>query len=135
MQADVASGRIVNPGTGGIYVKDPSLFSKKGTFQREWGESGGVNGIPDRNGMRDSRDCDLSADGRQPSKVFRPVFLEILLPYEARRESLLAVMRHRTPTVLFYLGTWSYTLDYMRLRSDDQAPGSYRVNVLRGEKS
>ena len=97
------------------------------------GETGGVNGIPNRNGMRDSRDSDLSADGRQPSKVFRLVFFEILLPYEERRESLLAVMRRRTPTVLFYLGTWSYTLDYMRLRSDDQALGSDRVNLHRRE--
>jgi hypothetical protein len=55
------------------------------------------------------------------------------LPYEERRESLLAVMRRRTPTVLFYLGTWSYTLDYMRLRSDDQALGSDRVNLHRRE--
>ncbi|HZF21948.1 MAG TPA: hypothetical protein VE030_00620, partial [Burkholderiales bacterium] len=27
----------------------------------------------------------------------------------------------RTPTVLFYPGTWNHTLNYMGLRSDDQA--------------
>jgi hypothetical protein len=35
----------------------------------------------------------------------------------------------RTPTVLFYLDARSYMLNYMGLRSDDQTPGSYRVNV------
>jgi len=34
-----------------------------------------------------------------------------------------------TPTVLFYPGTWSHTLNYMGLRSDDQALGSYRVKI------
>jgi hypothetical protein len=31
--------------------------------------------------------------------------------------------------VLFYPGTWSHTLNYMGLRSDDQALGSYRVKI------
>ncbi len=35
----------------------------------------------------------------------------------------------RTPTVLFYPGTWNHTLNYMGLRSDDQALGSYRVKI------
>ncbi len=35
----------------------------------------------------------------------------------------------RTPTVLFYPGTWSHSLNYMNLRSDDQALGSYRVKI------
>ena len=35
----------------------------------------------------------------------------------------------KTPTVLFYPGTWTNTLNYMGLRSIDQALGSYRVKI------
>lgn len=37
--------------------------------------------------------------------------------------------RLQTPTVLFYPGTWSSTLNYMALRTEDQALGSYRVKI------
>jgi hypothetical protein len=50
----------------------------------------------------------------------------------AYRISSLFEQLHRsfsTPTVLFYPGTWSHTLNYMGLRSDDQALGSYRVKI------
>lgn len=33
------------------------------------------------------------------------------------------------PTVLFYPGTWSGTLNYMGLRTEDQSLGSYRVKI------
>ena len=50
----------------------------------------------------------------------------------AYRISSLFEQLHRnfkTPTVLFYPGTWGRTLNYMGLRSDDQALGSYRVKI------
>jgi hypothetical protein len=50
----------------------------------------------------------------------------------AYRISSLFEQLHRsfkTPTVLFYPGTWIHTLNYMGLRSDDQALGSYRVKI------
>lgn len=37
--------------------------------------------------------------------------------------------RLRTPTILFYPGTWSGSLNYMGLRTEDQALGSYRVKI------
>ena len=33
------------------------------------------------------------------------------------------------PTILFYPGTWSGTLNYMGLRTEDQTLGSYRVKI------
>jgi hypothetical protein len=50
----------------------------------------------------------------------------------AYRISSLFEQLHRsfhTPTVLFYPGTWNHSLNYMGLRSDDQALGSYRVKI------
>lgn len=38
-------------------------------------------------------------------------------------------LKLRTPTVLFYPGSWSHNLNYMNLRSDDQLLGSYRVKI------
>lgn len=35
----------------------------------------------------------------------------------------------RMPTILFYPGSWSGTLNYMGLRTADQALGSYRVKI------
>jgi len=35
----------------------------------------------------------------------------------------------KIPTVLFYPGRWNHTLNYMGLRSEDQALGSYRVKI------
>lgn len=52
-------------------------------------------------------------------------------PASYRISSLLEQVggRLRTPTVLFYPGTWSSTLNYMGLRTEDQALGSYRVKI------
>jgi hypothetical protein len=35
----------------------------------------------------------------------------------------------KIPTVLFYPGKWNHTLNFMGLRSEDQALGSYRVKI------
>jgi len=35
----------------------------------------------------------------------------------------------KIPAVLFYPGQWNHTLNYMGLRSEDQALGSYRVKI------
>jgi len=35
----------------------------------------------------------------------------------------------RIPAVLFYPGRWNHTLNFMGLRSEDQALGSYRVKI------
>lgn len=52
-------------------------------------------------------------------------------PAAYRISSLLEQLsgRLRMPTVLFYPGTWSGTLNYMGLRTDDQVLGSYRVKI------
>lgn len=52
-------------------------------------------------------------------------------PAAYRISSLLEQLsgRLRMPTVLFYPGAWSGTLNYMGLRTDDQVLGSYRVKI------
>ena len=55
--------------------------------------------------------------------VFAPSAYRISSLFEQLHRSF------KTPTVLFYPGTWSHTLNYMGLRSDDQALGSYRVKI------
>jgi hypothetical protein len=42
--------------------------------------------------------------------------------------------RLRIPTVLFYPGAWSGSLNYMGLRTEDQALGSYRVKIYGREQ-
>jgi len=65
-----------------------------------------------------------------PSLVFL-VHATAFAPGAYRISSLLEQMggKLRTPTVLFYPGTWSRTLNYMGLRGEDQALGSYRVKI------
>jgi hypothetical protein len=55
----------------------------------------------------------------------------VFAPGAYRISSLLEQVggRLRIPTVLFYPGTWSGTLNYMDLRTADQALGSYRVKI------
>lgn len=55
----------------------------------------------------------------------------VFAPSAYRISSLLEQLHSHfeTPTVLFYPGTWSHSLNYMGLRSDDQALGSYRVKI------
>jgi hypothetical protein len=57
-------------------------------------------------------------------------------PGAYRISSLLEQMagRLRIPTILFYPGTWSGTLNYMGLRTEDQALGSYRVKIYGREQ-
>lgn len=79
--------------------------------------------------------CDLlrEEESRLPSNT-RALFLThatVFAPSAYRISSLFEQLHRsfRTPTVLFYPGTWSHTLNYMGLRSDDQALGSYRVKI------
>jgi len=55
----------------------------------------------------------------------------VFAPGAYRISSLLEQVggRLRIPTVLFYPGTWSGSLNYMGLRTEDQALGSYRVKI------
>jgi hypothetical protein len=55
----------------------------------------------------------------------------VFAPSAYRISSLLEQVggRLRIPTVLFYPGTWSGSLNYMGLRTEDQALGSYRVKI------
>lgn len=59
------------------------------------------------------------------------VHATVFAPGSYRVSSLLEQLggRLHTPTVLFYPGTWSGTLNYLGLRSQDQALGSYRVKI------
>lgn len=52
-------------------------------------------------------------------------------PGAYRVSSLLEQLSRRltTPSVLFYPGTWQGSLNYLDLRTDDQALGSYRVKI------
>jgi len=52
-------------------------------------------------------------------------------PAAYRISSLLEQLggRIRVPTILFYPGTWNNTLNYMGLKAEDQALGSYRVKI------
>ncbi|MBI3948943.1 MAG: DUF1788 domain-containing protein [Acidobacteria bacterium] len=67
-----------------------------------------------------------------PTREF--VFLTrcaIFAPAAYRISSLLEQMMHKTqiPTVLFYPGSWTGTLNYMGLRGDEEPLGSYRVKI------
>ena len=67
-----------------------------------------------------------------PTRTF--VFLTrgaIFAPAAYRVSALLEQMmgRTRVPSVLFYPGTWTGSLNYMGLRSDEEPLGSYRVKI------
>jgi hypothetical protein len=55
----------------------------------------------------------------------------VFAPGAYRISSLLEQLsgRLRVPTILFYPGTWNNSLNYMGLRTEDQALGSYRVKI------
>ncbi|MFQ5798884.1 MAG: BREX protein BrxB domain-containing protein [Thermoplasmata archaeon] len=55
----------------------------------------------------------------------------VFAPAAYRISSLLEQLMGKTmvPTVLFYPGSWSGTLNYMGLRSDEEPLGSYRVKI------
>jgi hypothetical protein len=55
----------------------------------------------------------------------------VFAPAAYRISALLEQMKGRlaVPTVLFYPGTWTGSLNYMGMRSDDALPGSYRVKI------
>lgn len=79
--------------------------------------------------------CDLlrEEEAKLPSNT-RALFLThatVFAPSAYRISSLFEQLHRsfKTPTVLFYPGTWVHTLNYMGLRSDDQALGSYRVKI------
>jgi len=79
--------------------------------------------------------CDLlREEEKKLPKNTRALFLThatVFAPAAYRISSLFEQL-HRNfhmPTVLFYPGTWNHTLNYMGLRSDDQALGSYRVKI------
>ena len=65
------------------------------------------------------------------TRVLFLVHATVFAPHAYRISSLFEQL-HRsfhTPAVLSYPGTWSHSLNYMGLRSDDQALGSYRVKI------
>ena len=79
--------------------------------------------------------CDLlrEEEAKLPPST-RAVFLThatVFAPSAYRISSLFEQLHRsfKTPTVLFYPGTWNHTLNFMGLRSDDQALGSYRVKI------
>jgi len=79
--------------------------------------------------------CDLlrEEEAKLPPNT-RALFLThatVFAPNAYRISSLFEQLHRsfKTPTVLFYPGTWDHTLNYMGLRSDDQALGSYRVKI------
>ncbi len=55
----------------------------------------------------------------------------VFAPGAYRVSSLLEQLggKLKIPAVLFYPGKWNHTLNYMGLRSEDQALGSYRVKI------
>lgn len=65
------------------------------------------------------------------SAVIFLVHATAFAPGAYRLSSLLEQLggKLKTPAVLFYPGQWSHTLNYMGLRSEDQALGSYRVKI------
>jgi hypothetical protein len=83
--------------------------------------------------FRPLRNLLLEEEAKLPKNT-RVVFLihaTVFAPSAYRISSLFEQL-HRTfhtPAVLFYPGTWSHSLNYMGMRSDDQALGSYRVKI------
>ncbi len=65
------------------------------------------------------------------TRVLFLVHATVFAPSAYRISSLFEQLHRsfRTPAVLFYPGSWSHTLNYMGLRSDDQTLGSYRVKI------
>ena len=55
----------------------------------------------------------------------------VFAPHAYRISALLEQMlgKMRVPAVLFYPGTWSGSLNYMGMRSEDEPLGNYRVKI------
>lgn len=78
--------------------------------------------------------CNSLTDAVRKLKSTSVIFLihaTAFAPGAYRVSSLLEQMSGKltVPTVLFYPGKWNHTLNYMGLRSEDQALGSYRVKI------
>ena len=79
--------------------------------------------------------CDLILEevrrSPEPPTVVFLVHATAFAPGAYRISSLLEQLsgKLRTPAVLFYPGSWNRTLNYMGLRTEDQALGSYRVKI------
>jgi hypothetical protein len=72
-----------------------------------------------------------AAGGLRDSSVIFFIHATAFAPGAYRISSLLEQLggKLKTPAVLFYPGAWNHTLNYMGLRSEDQALGSYRVKI------
>jgi len=83
--------------------------------------------------FRSLRDLILEEAKRftEPPTVLFLIHATVFAPAAYRISSLLEQLSGRlsTPAVLFYPGTWNRTLNYMGLRTEDQALGSYRVKI------
>ena len=79
--------------------------------------------------------CDLLVESAKAlPKDTATLFLvhaTVFAPGAYRVSSLLEQLggKLKTPAILFYPGTWNHTLNYLGLRSEDQALGSYRVKI------
>ena len=78
--------------------------------------------------------CQLLLETTENFKRSSTLFLihaTAFAPSAYRISSLLEQLggKLKIPTVLFYPGKWDHTLNFMGLRSEDQALGSYRVKI------
>jgi hypothetical protein len=74
----------------------------------------------------------LEAAGRlKDTSLMFLLHATVFAPGAYRISSLLEQLggKLKIPAVLFYPGKWSHTLNFMGLRSEDQALGSYRVKI------
>ena len=84
--------------------------------------------------------CDLLLERTQllppDTAVLFLIHATAFAPGAYRISSLLEQLggRLRIPTILFYPGTWTGSLNYMGLRTEDQALGSYRVKIYGREQ-
>ena len=72
-----------------------------------------------------------TASGLKDESLMFLIRASVFAPGAYRVSSLLEQLggKLRIPAVLFYPGKWNHTLNYMGLRSEDQALGSYRVKI------
>lgn len=72
-----------------------------------------------------------TTDGLKDTSLMFLIHASVFAPGAYRVSSLLEQLggKLKIPAVLFYPGKWNHTLNYMGLRSEDQALGSYRVKI------
>jgi Domain of unknown function (DUF1788) len=72
-----------------------------------------------------------AADSLRDTSLIFLIHAGVFAPGAYRVSSLLEQLggKLKIPAVLFYPGSWNHTLNYMGLRSEDQALGSYRVKI------